>query len=204
MAKRELSSTLKNLKFMQRAALKEEKPKKEEELKPQESFSSANTHNRKCMGQVSLVTCKAAFTCSIVIMEGNPHPGALKGRMSFQSFNPSIDKLNEEAEDLCEPQASATSSGNQIGRTSDRENGSLQNESERLNIARPDGDSDGDHKRKQPEIVPETEFINKSQKNVEGVQPSTPSSSNGSYKQQRRGKLDWNVLRPPKAPNRGG
>jgi hypothetical protein len=29
--------------------------------------------------------------CSIVIMEGNPHPGAVKGRMSFQNFNPSID-----------------------------------------------------------------------------------------------------------------
>ncbi|KAK9168407.1 hypothetical protein Syun_000547 [Stephania yunnanensis] len=33
-------------------------------------------------------------------MEGNPPPGALKGRMSFQSFNPSIDKLNEEATNL--------------------------------------------------------------------------------------------------------
>jgi len=29
--------------------------------------------------------------CSVVIMEGDPHPGALKGRMSFQSFNPSVD-----------------------------------------------------------------------------------------------------------------
>jgi hypothetical protein len=29
--------------------------------------------------------------CSVVIMEGNPHPGAIKGRMSFQNFNPSID-----------------------------------------------------------------------------------------------------------------
>ena len=24
-------------------------------------------------------------------MEGDPHPGALKGRMSFQSYNPSVD-----------------------------------------------------------------------------------------------------------------
>lgn len=29
--------------------------------------------------------------CSVVLVEGDPHPGALKGRMSFQSFNPSID-----------------------------------------------------------------------------------------------------------------
>jgi hypothetical protein len=28
---------------------------------------------------------------SVVVMEGNPHPGAVKGRMSFQNFNPSID-----------------------------------------------------------------------------------------------------------------
>ena len=27
----------------------------------------------------------------MVLVEGDPHPGALKGRMSFQSFNPSID-----------------------------------------------------------------------------------------------------------------
>lgn len=31
------------------------------------------------------------YTCSLVIMEGDPHPGAINGRMSFQSFNPSID-----------------------------------------------------------------------------------------------------------------
>lgn len=30
-------------------------------------------------------------TCSVVIMEGDPHPGAVIGRMSFQSFNHSID-----------------------------------------------------------------------------------------------------------------
>jgi hypothetical protein len=31
------------------------------------------------------------YICSVVIMEGDPHPGAINGRMSFQSFNPSID-----------------------------------------------------------------------------------------------------------------
>ncbi|XP_030956005.1 uncharacterized protein LOC115978122 isoform X2 [Quercus lobata] len=63
MAKRELSSTLRNLKFMQRAALREENTKKDEDVKPD----------------------------GVVIMEGDPNPGAIKGRMSFQSFNPSID-----------------------------------------------------------------------------------------------------------------
>ncbi|EOY33994.1 Scarecrow-like transcription factor 11, putative isoform 2 [Theobroma cacao] len=71
MAKRELSSTLRGLKFMQRAAQREEKVKKEEEVNPEGS----NTITKKC----------------VVIMEGDPHPGAIVGRMSFQSFNPSID-----------------------------------------------------------------------------------------------------------------
>ncbi|OVA17845.1 M-phase phosphoprotein 6 [Macleaya cordata] len=94
MAKRELSSTLKNLKFMQRAAQKEEPPKKEEEVKDDGNFASPDTQKRKC----------------VVIMEGNPHPGALKGRMSFQSFNPSIDKLNEEAANPGQSQVPATNS----------------------------------------------------------------------------------------------
>ncbi|PKU68179.1 hypothetical protein MA16_Dca012848 [Dendrobium catenatum] len=48
----------------------------------------------------------------IVIVEGDPHPGALRGRMSFQSFNPSIDKLNEEATTIHQSPASNTSNGN--------------------------------------------------------------------------------------------
>lgn len=31
------------------------------------------------------------FMYSVVMVEGDPHPGATRGRMSFQSFNPSID-----------------------------------------------------------------------------------------------------------------
>lgn len=31
------------------------------------------------------------YPSSVVIMEGDPHPGSVKGRMSFQSFNPLID-----------------------------------------------------------------------------------------------------------------
>jgi len=82
-AKREISSTLRNLKFMQRGAAAqkvEEKAKVEvqEEVAaaaPSGGFGSSAQVARKC----------------IVIMEGNPHPGAVKGRMSFQNFNPSID-----------------------------------------------------------------------------------------------------------------
>lgn len=34
-----------------------------------------------------------------VVMEGDPPPGALVGRLSFKSFNPSIHRLQEEAEE---------------------------------------------------------------------------------------------------------
>ena len=61
--------------FMQRANQKEEKSKKEEEVKPDDTFFSLNTIKRKC----------------VVVMEEDPHPGATKGRMSFQNFNPAID-----------------------------------------------------------------------------------------------------------------
>ncbi|XP_010262540.1 PREDICTED: uncharacterized protein LOC104601046 [Nelumbo nucifera] len=175
MAKRELSCTLKNLKFMQRAAQKEEKSKKEEEVKPSGHFVSPGTQNRKC----------------IVIMEGNPHPGALKGRMSFQSFNPSIDKLNEAAASLCQP---TTISGDQNGGTSYRENEFSVTRSESYGVARPDSDSDGDHKRKQLDVETETQYPDKSQRNA-----SSLGDNKGSYKQQKREKLDWSVLRPPKA-----
>ncbi|XP_042477058.1 M-phase phosphoprotein 6 [Macadamia integrifolia] len=186
MAKRELSSTLKNLKFMQRAVQKEEKQKKEEdEVKPVGNFVSANTH-RKC----------------IVIMEGSPHPGALKGRMSFQSFNPSIDKLNEEIATPGQSEASSTSAGNQI--SYDRENESSQIRSEDSYVARSDSNSDVDHKRKQPDANKGTHPPNKSQRNASegGDQCSSAGSSKGSSKQHKRDKLDWNVLRPPKSDNK--
>ncbi|XP_028092732.1 uncharacterized protein LOC114292916 isoform X2 [Camellia sinensis] len=169
MAKRELSNTLKNLKFMQRAVQREEKSKKEEEVIPDGNFPSSGTLNK----------CK-------VIVEGDPHPGAIKGRMSFQSFNPSIDKLNEEARNLCQPEASTTCSGNQNGRTSDRED-----------------DANGELKRKQAEVVSETQYPNKSQKNVQVDQESSPNDSRSSHKQPKREKLDWSVLRPPKGQKKG-
>jgi len=31
------------------------------------------------------------FLCSVVLVEGDPRPSALKGRMSFQNFNPSFE-----------------------------------------------------------------------------------------------------------------
>ncbi|GMP49269.1 hypothetical protein CsSME_00016310 [Camellia sinensis var. sinensis] len=86
----------------------------------------------------------AIWVCSKVIVQGDPHLGAIKGRMSFQSFKPSIDKLNEEARNLCQPEASTTCSGNQNGRMSDRED-----------------DANGELKRKQAEVVSKTQYPNK-------------------------------------------
>ncbi|XP_057956699.1 uncharacterized protein LOC131149920 [Malania oleifera] len=186
MAKRELSSTLKNLKFMQRAAQREEKTKKEEEVKPDGNFFSTGTLHRKC----------------VVIIEGDPHPGAVRGRMSFQSFNPSIDKMNEEAANLRQPETSATCS-NQNEKTSDRENGYSGDGGGSLNVDSTNN-GDGDLKRKQSEVVSQTPYPNKSHKNVQGNQQPSPNSSGGTHKQSKREKLDWSVLRPPKCQSKRG
>ncbi|KAF5727374.1 hypothetical protein HS088_TW22G01067 [Tripterygium wilfordii] len=185
MAKRELSNTLRNLKFMQRAAQREEKPKKEEDVKPDGNFFSPGAVNKKC----------------VVIMEGDPLPGATMGRMSFQSFNPSIDKLNE-AGNTHKPEAPATSSDNQSGKFSFRENGpsngaECPNVDDKLNY-----EADGDLKRKQPEEVSEKDLPNESPKTVVGGQHSSPLNNKASFKQPKREKLDWNVLRPSKGKNR--
>lgn len=191
MAKRELSSTLRNLKFMQRATQREEKATaKEEEDKPNANanivFPSAI--KRKC----------------VVIMEGEPHPGVIKGRMSFQSFNPSIDKMNEE---VTQPEASPTCSSDEGRRTSYRENGSSSNGAETLDKDRPNSNANGDYKRKQAEVVfdmPETQYPNKSPKNAQNNQQSSPHNQKGSYKQQKHERPDWSVLRPPKSQGKRG
>ncbi|KAL6200229.1 hypothetical protein ACLB2K_030011 [Fragaria x ananassa] len=182
MAKRELSSTLKNLKFMQRATQREEKVKKEEVVvKSDGGFGSAATQLRKC----------------VVVMEGDPNPGAIKGRMSFKGFNPLIDKLNNPGE----PAAPASSSGIQSERVSNRENGSSM-EAECSNIDSSNCGLNGDHKRKQSEVVSETQYPNKSPKNDQGQ--SSPNKSKGSFKKPNGGKLDYNILRPSKSQTKRG
>ncbi|XP_021278020.1 uncharacterized protein LOC110411967 [Herrania umbratica] len=172
MAKRELSSTLRGLKFMQRAAQREEKVKKEEDVNPEGS----NTITRKC----------------VVIMEGDPHPGAIVGRMSFQSFNPSIDKLNEDASNVCQPDASG-------GRTLSSEHRSESEGADCSRVRTYKYEGNGDLKRKQSDMVSEPEYANKSPKNGHGVQSSPSSSKASSQKQSKREKLDWKLLRPPKS-----
>lgn len=185
MAKREMSNTLKNLKFMQRAAQKEEKPKKqEEETKPDGNFVFPSNVSRKC----------------VVIMEGDPHPGTVRGRMSFQNFNPSIDKLNDEAANGHEAEAS-TSSSFQTGRNFGSGNGA----SEHTETDMGNNDADVELKRKQPETSSQKSHPKKLQKDGQGKKQPSPSE-NSSRKQSKRDKLDYNVLVPPKSQSktRGG
>ncbi|XP_050236186.1 uncharacterized protein LOC126686183 [Mercurialis annua] len=186
MAKREMSTTLKNLKFMQRAAVREEITKKPEEEKiPDGNFVSLGSI-RKCM----------------VIMEGDPQPGASIGRISFQSFNPSVDKLNEEASNggRCEESdVCATTSSDHSGKKSFRGNGTSLDGVESSNT----GNTNlNDLKRKQleAELEPESQHKNKSPK-TEGDQQSFPNSNRKSFKQPKKEKLDWNVLRPKSQNN---
>ncbi|MQM14358.1 hypothetical protein Taro_047290 [Colocasia esculenta] len=218
MAKREFSSTLKNLKFMQRATKKEEKPKEEEvKLQPDDVFGSSAALRKKC----------------IVIMEGNPHPGGVKGRMSFQNFNPSIDvswkrvgsgvdwqlvlrwPLKEHEETECyellaflkEVTVHCRNQDCFLWRTTSGKFTVKDNEhpSEYTNRDSPHNDPEVDNKRKLPEVETDNSHPQNSQRYSSSDGDGRPSLQNNrknSYKQQKREKLDWNVLRPTKAQAR--
>ncbi|KAG8387864.1 hypothetical protein BUALT_Bualt02G0065600 [Buddleja alternifolia] len=199
MAKRELSSTLKNLKFMQRANQKEEEAakKEEEEVIPAGDFPSSSAVKR-CAATVWVSMdgghgSGTGLRFSIVIAEGDPHPGATRGRMSFLSFNPSIDKLNGEGSDPNETETATTSSGRQSETIPVRENGS-----DDLELDGSNNDANGDLKRKQAEVASEANYPNKSWKVFSENQHSSPTSNRSSQKKHKREKLDWSVLRPPK------
>lgn len=181
MAKREISSTLKNLKFMQRAAQREEEGKLVEEVVPNGNFSPSGIA-RRC----------------VVIMEGDPHPGQGRGRMSFQSFNPSIDKLNEETNTTGQPEASTPQSGNQNGKISDRKDQSSRDGFDDMELNMSSQSANGDLKRKRLEVASETPSPSNSRKNFR----SAPEAHKGSKKVDKKAKgqkLDWSVLRPPKS-----
>ncbi|KAJ8747708.1 hypothetical protein K2173_013114 [Erythroxylum novogranatense] len=131
-------------------------------------------------------------------MEGDPHPGAAFGRMSFGSFNPSVDKLNENATNLDSPEASANATGfsSQTGDASFTDNGSSLDGAESPGAAKPKSESNGDHKRKQSEMLSVPDNQHKSPKISQVGLQSSSCSSKGSFKQQKREKLDWSILRP--------
>ncbi|CAL4951452.1 unnamed protein product [Urochloa decumbens] len=191
-AKREISSTLRNLKFMQRGAaaqkVEEEKAKVEvqEEVvvaPPSGVFGSSAQVARKC----------------IVIMEGNPHPGAVKGRMSFQNFNPSIDKLNEEARGDRETE-SASPSNHQDSANSSRGDEVPASRFRGFGIDSSESISLSELKRKQPELEMETPPSHNPQKTSVDGRSSSQSNGRGSNKSNKREKreLDFNHLRQKK------
>ncbi|KAJ1691379.1 hypothetical protein LUZ63_015534 [Rhynchospora breviuscula] len=186
MAKRELSNTLRNLKFMQRAAVaqKPEKSKGEEARENEiEKEKIERTNENSPFGNSSVPLKKC-----VVIMEGNPQPGAIRGRMSFGNFNSSIDKLNEVA-----------ASNHEMGSPST----SVRSESTSHGT-----EPDVALKRKKPTSQNENISPNKLQKNRDGDLAAQPSSSNeksgnknkGHKMPTKRDKLDWSVLRPPRKP----
>ncbi|XP_068644601.1 uncharacterized protein [Aristolochia californica] len=182
MAKRELSSTLRSLKFMQRATQREEKAKAEQEAKAEVQVVLTQ-ENKKCL----------------VVMEGNTPGGAVCGRMSFQGFNPSVEKLREEAKHAhTHQQQGVSSSSGREREEPERDDGFSQSRPQALDTAGAESDLDRDLKRKQPET--ETGKQN-SKKN--GPKEGQPLPSRSFYKQKRE-KLDWAVLRPPKQQNRRG
>ncbi|XP_024524963.1 M-phase phosphoprotein 6-like [Selaginella moellendorffii] len=91
MAKR-FSSGLQAMKFMQRGR---DAAKKGEEDKGDDDHwvSSTAPSSRRC----------------VVIMEGDPKPAASLGRMSFQNYNPSIDKIHEDIQARRFPKAASSS-----------------------------------------------------------------------------------------------
>lgn len=187
MAKRELSSTLKNLKFMQRASNnREEKAKEPEDVLPDGIFPSSSAPKR-----------------CVVIMEGDPHPGAIKGRMSFQNFNPAIDKLNEEELKLSKPEASETSSRTTSEINSNRENGSSKDGATNSKVNNSSNDAKGDNKRKQDGGVSDVRLPKKTQKNGHGH--TGPSSSGKKKSQKYPPKCEggaFSALMPPKHQNK--
>ncbi|KAH9626588.1 hypothetical protein KSS87_005439, partial [Heliosperma pusillum] len=165
MGKTEMSSSLKNLKFMQREAPKEEEVKVDEEPMPDGNFIPPSNFKRKC----------------VVILEGDPQPGTTRGRMSFQNFNPSIDKLKEEEAANGYGADASTSSLFQSGRGNERYEGN------------------GELKRKQPKEFSQTSHPKKQQKQSQGYKQPSPSDNRSSHNQPKREKLDFNVLVPQKS-----
>jgi len=137
----------------------------------------------------------------VVVMEGNPHPGAVKGRMSFQNFNPSIDKLNDEASGRPTQSASPSNSHEDSANTTRTDDVSA-SRFRGFNIDSSESISVNELKRKEPDLAMETPPTRRKLKpvgyrNVDG-QSSSQSNGFGSRKSNKRGKLDYNLLRPQK------
>ncbi|KAJ1282640.1 hypothetical protein BS78_03G067200 [Paspalum vaginatum] len=189
-AKREISSTLRNLKFMQRGAAAQKVEEKAKVEVQEESVVAAPNGGPGSSAQVPR-------KC-VVIMEGNPHPGAVKGRMSFQNFNPSIDKLNEEARGDRQTESASPSNHHQDSANSSRGDEVPGSRFGDLDIDSSESISLNELKRKQPELEMETPLSHKPPKTNVDVRSSSQSNGLGSHKSNKREKLDFNHLRQKK------
>ncbi|XP_047059364.1 uncharacterized protein LOC124666063 [Lolium rigidum] len=184
--KKGLSSTLRNLKFMQRAAVAQKLEEKADAAVEMEEAEVVLPPAANGGGAGS--SAQVAKKC-VVVMEGNPHPGAVKGRMSFQNFNPSIDKLNDEASGRPTQSASPSNSHEDMENTSRTDDVSAASRFRDFNIDTSESISLSELKRKEPELEMETPPSQKPRK----------TSVFGNRKSNKRGKLDYNLLRQGKS-----
>ncbi|KAH9299312.1 hypothetical protein KI387_030994, partial [Taxus chinensis] len=164
--------------FMQRAREKEEIVKKEEE--EERKIISPISSSKKC----------------VVIMEGDPKPGAFSGRMSFQNFNPSIDKLNEEQKETHKHRLYTASSADGNKMNVSRENEASEYGNDSLNKNQ-ENDASEDLQRKKQKVEEDAQGSYLSPRNSGGHNGSPSFSDEGKNSQQQRSKLDWRLLRPP-------
>lgn len=169
---------------MQRARQKEEVVKKEEE-----QVIAPTSGNRKC----------------VVIMESDPTPGAVIGRMSFQNCNPSIEKLKDEA-DSDKHKTPTTSTADRNGMDIDRENGVSRERNGGLKQNRESDDSE-DLQRKKLKVEAEADadsqssYLSPTNSIIKNVGQSSTFRGRKTS-QQGQGKLDWRHLRPPSGRTR--
>ncbi|KAL6203611.1 hypothetical protein ACLB2K_027311 [Fragaria x ananassa] len=175
MATRQLSSSLMNLKFMQRAIQREELVKKQGE------------HVEIDAGGVGGFAFPSAVSIQptryLVVIEGDPKPAAVRGRMSFKGFNPLIEKLSD---------TSANPNGDHQRRqhyeTQNLNNLSKTNYSSPFkglsfsNQNQASANPNGYRKRKQFEEVCDTQYPKKWHKTNQGYRQTSLNKSRDSFK----------------------
>ncbi|CAM0878500.1 unnamed protein product [Alopecurus aequalis] len=145
----------------------------------------------------------SARRSSVVVMEGNPHPGAVKGRMSFQNFNPAIDKLNDEASGRPSQSASPSTSQQDDANTTRTDDVSAASRFRDFNIDTSESISLNELKRKEPELDMETPPSRRQLKPVghsaDGQSSSQRNGFGSRKRSNKREKLDYNLLRQRKS-----
>ncbi|XP_024397793.1 uncharacterized protein [Physcomitrium patens] len=192
--KQAVSNRLSGLRFMQRAKIRED------ELKRQEAEAAGSA----AVDDSHWVTPAASASRCKVIFEGDPKPGAIIGRMSFQSFNPSVDRIVEEVEARREKLRifASTSTGNDEKPTVNTQ--SLANGAEKEKVEVDDVDNVSIRKRQKVEkkTISKTETASVAVNSFTALRGGKVESHKREQHQQRETKevnprTDWRSLRPP-------